>query len=169
MDERTTRSTRRGALARLAGLLAGAAGAGALAEAKTCPAAAAAEPKDRILKLYADQVRLKTAVQRTGAEPVAQEDLLPFGALADAKGRQVGSFHSAALAASSGTLHLHTFDLGDGMLLGLGPGGLQEAAYAIVGGTGSYAGAAGAYVARPAVRFPGRPIEFTFTLRKGGA
>ena len=54
-----------------------------------------------------------------------------------------GTFRSVPLG---GGAHLHLFTFDDGMLIGLGRG-LESGAYAIVGGTGRFAGLSGAYVA----------------------
>lgn len=54
-----------------------------------------------------------------------------------------GTFRSVPLG---GGAHLHLFTFDDGMLIGLGRG-LSNGAYAIVGGTGRFAGLSGAYVA----------------------
>lgn len=54
-----------------------------------------------------------------------------------------GDFRSVPLG---GGAHLHLFTFDDGMLIGLGRG-LSKGAYAIVGGTGRFAGLSGAYVA----------------------
>ena len=52
----------------------------------------------------------------------------------------------------------------DGRLFGIGAGGLEGTAHAIVGGTGRFTGAAGSYSIEPASRLPGRSVSFAFTL-----
>ena len=62
-------------------------------------------------------------------------------------GQSVGTFASASVPGSGGRFVLHSFDLGHGSLLGMGAGPLADGAFAIVGGTGRYAGAQGSYTA----------------------
>jgi hypothetical protein len=144
------------------GVALGAAGLGALAESKASPAAKIAAVDSRHeLQLRVEHMQQKPIVDGTTTRH------LPYGALLDAKRAQVGSFHTAALTATSGTMSMQTFELRDGTILGLGSGGLNSDTYAIVGGTGAYAGVGGTYVARPEARLPGRPIVFTFTFREG--
>ena len=63
-------------------------------------------------------------------------------------------------------LELHTFDLDDGTILGIGPAGIHDKPFAIVGGTGRYTGASGTYVAKQSPRELGGDgtAEFTLTL-----
>ena len=157
---------RRGVLGRLLLLTAGAVGAGGAAgvassEARTSPAKARAPRK---LTVYAANLRVGPVASRE-RQPAAPAPSVPFGDLLNARGKRIGSFQGVALSGHGGEMHLHTFDLGDGMILGLGSGGLEGSAYAIVGGTGRYAGATGAYAIRPANGLPGRSAEFTFTLQ----
>ena len=65
-------------------------------------------------------------------------------------GQVVGAFASAGVPGSGGRFVLHSFELGLGTILGMGSGGLDEGAFAVVGGTGRYAGARGSYTARQA-------------------
>jgi hypothetical protein len=75
-------------------------------------------------------------------------------------GVKIGEFFSALFALGSpfGTpdatqLEYHTFNLHDGTIIGLGTAGAGgESEYAIVGGTGRFAGARGTYVARQRAR-----------------
>jgi hypothetical protein len=96
------------------------------------------------------------------------------GELLDAHGRPFGSFASTRLAvptaagADAAGAELQMFDLGDGSLFGLGtPAGLDRpGTYAIVGGTGRYAGASGSYVSdqRPVDAGGDGTAEFEFTF-----
>ena len=161
MNEGFAVSTRRGALGRMLGIALGAAGLGALAESKASPAAKAARVDAKH--------ELQLLVEHMQQKPVADGAVtrhLPYGALLNAKRAHVGSFHTAAFGATSGTMSMQTFELPDGTILGLGSGRLNSDTYVIVGGTGAYAGVAGAYVARPEAHLPGRPIVFTFTFRE---
>ena len=51
-------------------------------------------------------------------------------------------FSSVVLPSGRDGVELHTFQLEEGTLLGMG----RVGGYAVVGGTGAYAGASGAYV-----------------------
>ena len=63
-------------------------------------------------------------------------------------------------------LELHTFKLRDGTIIGSGTSGALEGEFAILGGTGRYAGARGTYVARHNRRELGGDgtAEFRFQL-----
>ena len=126
--------TRRGAIGRMLGVAFGAAGFGALAESKASSAAKTAPA--RSLTLFVPFMHQK-AVGKDAR-------LLPFGEVVDAKGRHLGDFHSAAVDSTGSGLTMHTFALGDGAILGLGA---ANQIYAVVGGTGAYAGITGSYVA----------------------
>jgi hypothetical protein len=89
-------------------------------------------------------------------------------------GGATGSFSTTRLATPAtgseapGT-ELQTFSLEDGLIFGVGTPPAQgegRAVYAVIGGTGSYAGASGAYVAdrRPIDRGGDGTAEFKFTF-----
>ena len=61
--------------------------------------------------------------------------------LLDRSGNRAGTFSSVVLPSGDDGVELHTFQLEQGTLLGMGRAG----SFAIVGGTGSYARAQGAY------------------------
>jgi hypothetical protein len=153
MEQRNGLSTRRSALGRMLAVAFGAAGIGALAESKTSEASRSKHGST--LTLYGVQIR-QMQVGPTGAAKT-----LPFGALADAKGRELGSFHTALVDSTNGALTMQTFDLQDGTIVGIG----SNDSYVVLGGTGTYAGVTGSYEERSAARLPGR--QFTFTFREG--
>jgi hypothetical protein len=86
-----------------------------------------------------------------------------FGELLDAAGgSKVGEFYAACFCTGSpfgnspvaaANVEMHTLNLLDGTIVAMGSASTGENVYAIVGGTGKYAGASGSYVARQ------RPIE----------
>jgi hypothetical protein len=92
-----------------------------------------------------------------GALPSTMGELLRDGHL-------VGSFTSAGVPGSGGRFVLHSLDLGEGVILGMGSGPLAEGAFAIVGGTGTYAGAVGSYTARQRPRESGGDGTADFVL-----
>jgi hypothetical protein len=80
-----------------------------------------------------------------------------YGELLDSGGEKAGEFYSMAVGIDSpfqvtgagvGTMEVHTLNLVGGTIVGVGAGGGIERTYAIVGGTGKYAGARGSYIAR---------------------
>lgn len=80
-----------------------------------------------------------------------------YGELLDARGEKAGEFYSMAVGIDSpfqvtgvgvGSMEFHTLNLVDGTIVGIGAGGGTERTFAIVGGTGKYAGARGSYLAR---------------------
>lgn len=71
-----------------------------------------------------------------------------------------GTFRSTPLDAHA---HLHVFTFADGTLLALGSG-LTEGSYAVLGGTGRFTGAMGAYTARQSPKGRDGDGTATFTL-----
>ena len=80
-----------------------------------------------------------------------------YGELLNPAGDKVGEFFSQNVGVDSpfqltgegvGSFEIHTLSLPEGTIVGVGVGGGQERSYAIVGGTGKYAGARGSYLAR---------------------
>jgi hypothetical protein len=160
--------TRQGMLTRL-GLAAGGLlglGAAAAAGAHAAPAAPPRLVRHESLLLRGRNWRVQGPSAVPGALPDAAAALVPAGSLADAEGRELGRFRAAALPGTAAHFQLHTFELPGGTLLGAGGGSLREAVYAVVGGTGRYAGVSGSYVARQSPRESGGDgtAEFTFTL-----
>ncbi|MEE9199790.1 MAG: hypothetical protein V3U26_08380 [Dehalococcoidia bacterium] len=114
-------------------------------------------------------------------EPLARGDqIATYGELLDrANGTKVGEFYSTGvhlrvpfgaspLAAAS--MEVHSFNLEDGTILGMGTSRMASAGgediYAVVAGTGRYAGARGSYTARqyPLERGGDGTAEFVFDL-----
>ncbi len=97
-------------------------------------------------------------------------------ALLDAPdGRSIGEFVATSLAAAASfgaaaaaaaPLEMQTFRLGDDTLCGIGAGGGRdgERAYALIGGTGRFAGARGTVLEREHRGGAGRGLEFVVTL-----
>ena len=94
---------------------------------------------------------------KDGKVPLKGERFTVYGELTDAKGDKVGEFFSQNVGVDSpfqitgegtGAFEIHTLTLPGGTIVGVGVGGGTERSYAIVGGTGKYAGARGSYLAR---------------------
>lgn len=134
------------------GFLAAAAvvGVGAGAGAVTRSAGAA-----ETLRLDGRAWTATTPGRRFGERIQAGDATTVHGELVDGSGRVVGSFLGTRLAAAGqpaaatadATLELHTFTLEDGTILGMGSARAEGAAFAVVGGSGRYAGMRGSYVA----------------------
>ena len=156
-------ATRRGALARGLLALGGLVGLGA--------SEASAARGSESLVLYGREV---VGDSNGGAVPMRGDRLTLRGELVDRYGRVAGELHGAVVtlrgpgadASETERLELHTFKLGDGTIIGSGTSGALEGEFAILGGTGRYAGARGTYSARHNRSEHGRDgtAEFRFTL-----
>jgi hypothetical protein len=71
---------------------------------------------------------------------------------------------AAATAAGVERLELHTFRLTDGTIVGSGMLGDEDGVFAVLGGTGRFAGARGSYTARPLDLPAAATTELRFTL-----
>ena len=141
-------TTRKGALGRIALLAAGALGVGYAAREATDKGTSSAT-KSRTI--YGRDWRLHSPSRVPGERPAAGDRATPQGRLVDGNERSLGSFSSAAFA-SGGAIELHTFDLEHGQIFGVGAAAQTEGTFAVIGGTGRYAGATGSYVARQSLR-----------------
>jgi hypothetical protein len=137
-------TSRRGLLAR-AGIAAGIAGAGAVGlKAATGPTAASSRQSlPRVV--HGRDWRIVFAGLEHGTAPSPTTPRLPRGTLVDGGGDRLGTLESSLLPSTGGITHLHRIDLGDGGLIAVGPGTVDEATFTIVGGTGRYLGATGTY------------------------
>jgi hypothetical protein len=165
-------TTRGGALKRFLLLAGGAVGVGvaggrALGRGSE-PAAAPTSVGRRTTSfvLYGRDWRLGSHAAEHGKRLSPKEQRTPAGRIVDHVGRELGTFKAANLIGYGGVLQLQTFDLVDGTIVGVGSSGMHENPFAIVGGTGSYAGVSGTYVARQSPREVGGDgtAEFTLTL-----
>jgi hypothetical protein len=154
-------TTRKGALGRIALLAAGALGVGYAAREATDEGAPSAA-KSRTI--YGRDWRLHSPNRVPGERPAAGDRATPQGRLVDRQDKDLGSFSSAALGA--GAIEMHTFDLEHGQIFGVGAAAETDGTFAVIGGTGRYAGAKGSYVARQSLRELGGDgtAEFTLTL-----
>lgn len=165
-------TTRRGMLGRIGVAIGSALGVGYAAHralpgaTRAAPAASGGAARQESFVVLGRDWRLKALGSTPGTRPLARETRIPSGALVDAAGTGLGTFSAAALPGPATHFQLHTFELGSGTLLGVGGGSIREAVYAVVGGTGRFAGASGSYLARQFPREAGGDgtAEFTFTL-----
>jgi hypothetical protein len=152
--------TRQSFLRRAVFALAGAIGGSA---ALSSTSAHAAEPithaLDSGVQLAGREWHLFAQNRLRGEPPQQGDQVAVYGELyrTDAK---VGEFYSSGLQLgaplgisdlAAGAMEVHTFNLTDGTILGMGSSSAiigAESVFAIVGGTGRYAGATGSYTAR---------------------
>jgi hypothetical protein len=171
--ERTT--TRGAALKRFLVVAGGAAGVGVGGDRllagrhDATPAATVAvprRPEPTMLVLHGRDWRVGSPSTKPGELPAPTDAGVPLGRLVDGDGRELGSFRAASLPTLDGAVELHTFTLDGGAILGIGPAGIHDKPFAIVGGTGRYTGASGTYVAKQSPRELGGDgtAEFTLTL-----
>ena len=152
-----THATRKSALARGLALVAGVLGAGAAGR--------------EVARRTGGETFVLRARERVRppARPANAGDRLTLVAeLLDAQGAHAGDLYGAAFAlrgpgepSGPQRLEQHTFELPDGTIVGAGTVGLLEGTFAVLGGTGRYAGARGTYLVR---RLPGQDAERVFTL-----
>jgi hypothetical protein len=159
-----TGQSRRSLLKRGLVVAGGAVGLGAIGSKE----AQASLPIGRAVVLAGRQWRLETPGRRPGEALQPGDQSAVYGELFDRRnGRVLGQFHGTRLALQRNAgLEVHTFVLPGGTLVGMGTSLLGEAVFAVVGGTGRYAGAKGSYAAIQRLReFGGNgSAEFTVTL-----
>jgi hypothetical protein len=139
-------------------LVASATGTGEAMAAPAAPAAPVTAPPGAVtLTLQGADWRLAAEPPpvQTGGSPQPPTALTTVGRFVDNSGNTIGSFRSTPLATGADGPDLHILSLDDGLILALGSGPLDEAQFAIVGGTGSYLGATGGYTARQSPTGPG--------------
>jgi hypothetical protein len=177
MGEAVRTASRRGVLGRGLLLVAGAFGLGAAQRAEGAVAVPARTWQGTTateLRLYGRNFHLHAPDRRAGQVPVKGERHSAYGELMERpNGKVVGHFtaahltHDSPFAAGVSSLELHTFTLEGGTIHGLGSVARgAEGHFAILGGTGRYAGAQGSYVARQSSRELGGngTAEFHLTL-----
>ena len=116
------------------------------------------------LPLYVRDVRFTSPVFKPGELPDGSTPRSPHGTLVDADGVWVGTFTGGVLPGSAGQIALQRFVFADGSLIGMGSGSLADEEYAVVGGTGKFAGAIGSYTTKLEQGSVGRDAAFTFSL-----
>jgi hypothetical protein len=129
------------------------------------PAEAGAGPTATSLTLYGRRWRSYAQGKRAGELPARGDRLVASGDLhASPGGDKVGEFHAAVFSlaapgevgpAGAGSLELHTIVLPEGSIIGTGtasPDPERDDTFAVLGGTGRFAGARGSYVARQRYR-----------------
>ena len=118
---------------------------------------ATAAPGSAKFTLHGRAWRIQAPGRQTGRPLGRGEQANIFGELHSRQaGRKVGEFYSTRVATlapfgatpfAAGGIEMHTFNLGDGSIIGMGSHFGLAGTYAIVGGTGRYHGARGSYSA----------------------
>ncbi len=180
MDGRNPPAPRRRLLTRGLAMIAGGLGLGLTAKVPHTHAAERAPRRDtsttRTLTLYGRSWRMYGTNHRHGETPMAGDRLTTYGELLDSSGgASIGEFHAASFSTGSsfvtgsyaiGSVEIHTFNLRDGTIIGMGASTGGNTVFAVTGGTGRYLGAAGSYVARqdPSDLGGDGSAEFRFTF-----
>jgi hypothetical protein len=171
MEETSSVSTRKGLLGR--GMLGAAAVLGIGGAVKRSSAAETAPRSPTRLDLFGRHYHLHAPGRRAGELPRTGDRHTAYAELVDRPGGAlVGDFTAAHLAldspfAGASSLEIHTFNLADGTIHGLGSAARgADGHFVILGGTGRYAGATGSYLARRLPRELGGngTAEFHLTL-----
>jgi hypothetical protein len=164
--------SRRQILTGLAFMGAGAAGATIVSTAiepshGAAPHALPAAPPRTSLALRGESLRFDTIGTVPGALPAFDRPFGARGTLVSELG-EVGRFEITPMPGLGGVLQLHTFEMGEGTLLGMGSAASGGAGtFAVIGGTGAYRGASGSYTARLGDGRAAPVAEFVFDLTLG--
>ncbi len=63
----------------------------------------------------------------------------------DAAGRDLGAFDASVMPTSGKGTHLHQLEFPEGTITAVGPATFDDATFAVIGGTGRFAGVSGSY------------------------
>jgi hypothetical protein len=116
------------------------------------------------LALFVRNIRATAPGHTPGQMPVAGAMAAPHGRLVDSGGSEMGMFSGGLLPGSAGQIAFQRFVFTNGTLIGMGSGALAGEEYAVVGGTGIYAGAIGTYRTQLHLGSHGTDAEFTFNI-----
>jgi hypothetical protein len=164
--------SRRGLLKR--GLLLAAGAVGVSAAGRDARAATRLDTGGGPLRLHGVDWRIVAPGRTPGAAIPIGEHAAVYGDLLDSREKPVGQFFGSRLAVQAhpgrsradASVEVHTFVLPEGTIVGMGTSVLGRATFAIVGGTGAYAGAKGSYTANQRLRELGGDgtADFVLTL-----
>lgn len=152
--------------------------AGALGITGAREARAASRPLPDELRLYGRSWRLDAPGRRSGESIRPGDSGTVTGELLEARdGRSLGQFFGSRLAVQSApggnvradaSVEVHTFVLPRGTIVGMGTALPGASVFAVVGGTGDFAGASGSYTAVQRLHEHGGngTAEFHLTLHR---
>lgn len=127
-------------------------------------AAAASAAGPLTMSMYVRDVRFTNPGLKPGKLPDFGSTMSPKGRLESPAGDHLGRFSSGILPGSDGQVAVQRFTFSDGSLIGMGSGDLNGEEYAVVGGTGRFAGAIGSYVVTLHAGRSGRDAAFAISL-----
>jgi hypothetical protein len=116
------------------------------------------------MSMFVRDVRFTTPGLKPGTLPDFGSTMSPKGRLESSTGDHLGKFSSGLLPGSDGQVAVQRFTFSDGSLIGMGSGHLDGEEYAVVGGTGRFAGAIGSYKVTLQTGTSGRDAEFAISL-----
>jgi hypothetical protein len=161
-------------------LAAGAIGLGAAARDARAAMPVPVGDAVQTLRLHGSHWRIDTPGRRPGEALRLGDHAAISGELLDRPGgTPLGRFYGSRLAVQAAPggsaradagVEVHTFVFPTGTIVGMGTSLLGEATFAIVGGTGIYAGAHGSYAAKQRLREHGGngTADFTLTISARG-
>ena len=163
-------TSRRMLMTRGLSLIAGAVGlgvAGNLLQSERRPMPVSVSPAvplalSAAMSVRVQDIRFGSAALRSGDGSTLAWPSSPHGELVNGDGLPVGTFSGGVLPGSGGAIAFQQFVFPDGTLIGMGSGNLDAEEYAVVGGTGRFAGAVGTY--RTTLEFGDRGQDATFTF-----
>jgi hypothetical protein len=127
-------------------------------------AKAASAGRALAMSMFVRDVRFTTPGLKPGKLPDFSSTMSPKGRLESPTGDHLGKFSSGILPGSDGHVAVQRFTFSDGSLIGMGSGHLDGEEYAVVGGTGRFAGAIGSYSVTLQPGRSGRDAEFAISL-----
>jgi len=119
------------------------------------------------ISVYVRDVRFTAPDAKPGSFPDLGSVRSAHGQVVDAEGSVVGSLSGGILPGSAGQISVQQFAFTDGTLIGMGSGRLDDQEYAVVGGTGRFAGVSGSYITKLVSGDHGRDAEFLMNLTGG--
>jgi hypothetical protein len=125
----------------------------------------AAAPKS--FSVFVRDIRFTAPDLKPGIRPEPGVLYSPHGEIEDEVGELVGTLSGGMLPGSAGRIGIQQLTFTDGTLIGMGSGSLDNAEYAVVGGTGRFAGASGSYSTKLQPGTRGRDAEFVINVSVG--
>jgi hypothetical protein len=138
--------TSRRALLTGLGLVAGAAGLTSIAGHEAREVTPPSGPPSLLpRKVYGADWRIVRPGVAPGTMPPIGAPSLPHGRLVDSGGIDLGRFEASVMPTSGNGINLHQLVFFDGSITAVGPATFDDATFAVIGGTGTYAGVSGTY------------------------
>jgi hypothetical protein len=137
-------TSRRGLLTGL-GLVAGAAGLTGFGGHQIREVTSLSGAPSPLRHVYGADWRIVRPGVAPGTMPPIGTPSLPHGRLVDADGADIGRFEASVMPTSGNGINLHQLVFSDGTITAVGPATFDDATFAVIGGTGRYAGVSGTY------------------------